>query len=123
MRLLEVRHKMSEAKKGSNNPMYDNAHSEMTKLLMSHKAKGNTNWLGKNHSEESKIKISNSRLGSKHCRSRKVIDNSTNIVYDTVTQAANFLKINRGYLSNMLLGKCKNKTNMSYINLEYDSKK
>ena len=68
-------------------------------------------------------KIRNSRIGSKHWRSVKVINIKNKEIFDTVSSAAKSIGINRGYLSNMLNNKNKNMTDFRLMNLEYDSKK
>lgn len=49
--------------KGTTNPFYGKSHNAETKQKISIKAKGNTRWLGKNHTEDSKIKMSNHKKG------------------------------------------------------------
>lgn len=104
---LETRLKMSIVRTGK-------VKSEETKLRISIANKGKHRG-SIPHTEESKRKISESRLGAKHTRSRKVVDTVTKEEFDTCTAAATSVGINRGYLSNMLSGKCKNKTNFKYI--------
>lgn len=55
---------------GESNGMYGKNHSEESKLKMSKSAAGNKRWLGKTHSQESKNKISSSRLGDKNVMKR-----------------------------------------------------
>jgi hypothetical protein len=45
---------------------------------------------------------------------KKVIDESTGIVYESLSEASRNLNINRGNLSGMLSGKKKNQTNLKY---------
>lgn len=106
---------LSDGRKGMDNPNYGNKYSDETKDKISKANKGRQNFLGKNHSKETKKKISEGRIGSKHWRSRKVLNAVTGEIYSTVTEAAKSIGINRGYLSNMLSGKSKNKTNFKYI--------
>lgn len=119
----EFKKKLSEDRKGINNPCYGRKFSDEEKRKVSARMKGHTYHLGKKATDIHKKRISESRLGSKHWRSKKVLNTSTQEIFDTVTLAAKSININRGYLSNMLLNKNKNKTNMVYINNEYDSKK
>lgn len=113
-RSKEVKNKLSKIKSGSNNPMFNKKHSEETKNKMKVSSKHSRHFLGKKQSEESKLKMSKTRI-LKHSKGKKVIDTINNIIYDTVTQAALSMNINRGTLSNMLLGKNKNKTNFKYL--------
>lgn len=123
-RTEEFKKKLSEDRKGEKNPCFGRIFSEEEKVNVSKRMKGHKYNLGKIATEEHKKKILDSRLGSKHWRSRKVLNTKTNEIFDTVTLAAKSININRGYLSDMLLNKCKNKTDMTYtINNEYDSKK
>lgn len=122
-RTEEFKKKLSEDRKGKKNPCFGRIFSEEEKANVSKRMKGHKYNLGKIAIEEHKKKISDSRLGSKHWSSKKVINTETNEIFDTVTLAAKSLNINRGYLSNMLSNKNKNKTNLIYMNNEYDSKK
>lgn len=120
----EFKKKLSEDRKGEKNPCFGRIFSKKEKEEISKRMKGHTFNLGKKASETHKKNISESRLGSKHWRSKKVLNIKTNEIFDTVTLAAKSININRGYLSNMLVNKCKNKTDMTYtMNNEYDSKK
>lgn len=63
----EHRKKLSEAKKGENNPMYGKHHSEETKNKISEEKKGKPTWSkGKKFSEEHKKKLSEAHKGEKH---------------------------------------------------------
>ena len=59
----ETKHKMSEAKKGENNPMYGKHHSEETLIKMRGE---NNSMYGKHHSDETKQKISLRVQGENH---------------------------------------------------------
>lgn len=61
----ESKKKMSEAKKGENNPMFGKHHSEESRRKMSEINKG------KKHSEERKRKIGESRKGKTHSEEHK----------------------------------------------------
>lgn len=80
-------------------------HSEETKLKMSIAKKG------MNKSNDWKNSISKSMVGK---NAKKVIDNTTGNIYNSVTEAANNLNISRAYLSQQLLGVCKNNTNYEF---------
>jgi hypothetical protein len=113
---------ISLSKTGDKNPMFNRKHSLETRLKISNGIKLNPPKPHK-HSLESIEKIRNSRIGSKHWRSVKVINIKTNEIFDTVTSAAKSININRGYLSNMLNNKNKNFTDFMFMNPKYDSKK
>ena len=66
---------------------------------------------GINKSDEWKNKISKSMIGK---NSKKVIDNRTGIIYDSITEASKILNISRAYLSQQLLGVYKNNTNYEF---------
>lgn len=46
---------------------------------------------------------------------KKVIDNDSNIIYNSVGEASRAIGISQSHLSNMLKGRLKNKTSMNYI--------
>lgn len=56
----ETKHKMSEARKGENNPMYGKHHSEETLIKMRGE---NNSMYGKHHSDETKHKMSEAKKG------------------------------------------------------------
>ena len=113
---------ISLSKIGNKNPMFGKKHSLETKVKISNGIKLNPPKPHK-QSSESIEKIRNSRIGSKHWKSVKVINTKTNEIFDTVSSAAKSINISRGYLSNMLNNKNKNITDFRLMNLEYDSKK
>jgi hypothetical protein len=63
-------------------------------------------------SEERKKKQSISMLGKNN---KKIIDNATGIIYDSITDASEKLNINRSTLSSYLIGRLKNKTELTYL--------
>ena len=63
-------------------------------------------------SEETRLKMINSSY-----RSRKVLDISTNIVYNSATEVSNLFNINLGTLCCYLRGSRTNKTNFKYLNI------
>ena len=89
-----------------------------TRLKMSESAK---NRAKRTYTEEHKLKISIGNKGKKRTKeqliklSKKVIDTETNIIYECVQDAANFLNIKKGTLINYLSGFRKNKTTMKYL--------
>lgn len=106
------------------------------KLSEEHKQKISLNSsrhnLGKKFSEETRKKISESRKkesfifpekakvtqfkkGQKSIRSLKIQDLKTGIIYESITEAANKLKLNRRTLTSRLNGKLKNNTNLIKI--------
>jgi group I intron endonuclease len=63
----ESRQKMSEAKKGKNNPSYGKHHSEETKKKMREAHKGDKNYMyGKHPTEETKKKMREAHMGEKN---------------------------------------------------------
>lgn len=60
----EYKKKMSESRKGENNPMYGEMHTNEWKQMMSYRMSGKNNyWYRKHISEESKKKMSESHKG------------------------------------------------------------
>jgi hypothetical protein len=45
---------------------------------------------------------------------KKLVDEVTGIMYESLSEASRYLNVNRGNLSSMLSGKKKNKTNLKY---------
>lgn len=81
---------------------------------------------GRKHSQETKDKMSKSKTGIKFSqeriknmknkfKSKKVIDISTNIIYNSLTEAAIEFNIIKGVLSAYLLGIRTNKTTLKYL--------
>lgn len=76
---------------------------------------------GKHHTEETKIKLSEMRKGTgllgDNCNSKKVIDTSTNIVYNSAKEVSILFNINystfKSYLNNN--SKLNNKTTFKYL--------
>jgi len=66
------------------------------------------------HSEETKKKISEAQMGAKNSHSRKVINTDTGYIYDTVTECARAYGLSQGALSNMLSGRRKNLFALEY---------
>ncbi len=64
--------KLSEAKRGANNPFYGKTHTDISKSKISKSLTGNTKWLGKSHTETTKLKISQSKLGKKWSEDAKL---------------------------------------------------
>ena len=61
----ETRKKIGDANRGEKSAWFGKNHSEETKIKMSESAKGNTHWQGKKHTEETKNKMSKSAMGKK----------------------------------------------------------
>jgi group I intron endonuclease len=117
-------------------------HSEQSKIKMSNSAKGRIPWnKGVKCSEEQKEKIRATKKGSKlsnetilklkeikkgtkpsiKCidkmiekNSKKIIDKSTGIIYNSITEVASIFGINRTTLNANLIGQIKNKTVFEY---------
>jgi hypothetical protein len=93
---------------------------------------GNSNWCGRTHKDESKNKISISKIGKKghspgqvsidkliklniEKKSKVILDIETGIYYSSLKEASILLVKNYSYLSEMLRGEVKNKTNLRYV--------
>lgn len=141
---IEKRERMSERMTGENNPMYGKrgeehpafgrvkelngmygkSHSETTKAMISDTIKNKYKDIahpntGRKHTEESKIKMTNSRtgqrLGALNSSSKKVINTITGTVYDTIKDAAEDNNILYATLLKKLQGKNKNNTPLKYF--------
>jgi len=105
----EVRLKMSLAKKGKP------AHNKGKKKTPEQAIQCRLNRLGKPHSEETKRKMSERRQGM---NAKKVIDTKTQIVYNSIKDAAFSIGLKTNTLGEMLRGANKNKTNFKYFNTD-----
>jgi len=109
---------------GELNGMYGKTHSEDTKnkigetLRNKYIGKTHPN-TGKTHTEETKKNMSDSKKGKKlgglNPSAKKVIDTETQIVYETVKEAAQKLGLVYGVLLRKLRGKNKNNTTLKYF--------
>lgn len=79
------------------------------------RAKIATGKKGKPTSLETRAKQSESKLGSKNVRSKKVIDTVTGKVYESVMNASCVLSINHSTLSRWLSGYTPNKSSLEYL--------
>ncbi|MGK2864895.1 MAG: GIY-YIG nuclease family protein [Chitinophagaceae bacterium] len=106
----ETRDKMSLAKKGK-------------KLTKEHKEKISKGNLGKKVSKESRIKMSIAKLKMTNKtkkiisekKSKKIIDTSTNIIYNSCLEVAKIFNIKRTTLNAKLIGQNKNNTTFKYF--------
>ena len=98
--------KMSESSKGKTSPRKGVKLSEETKEKI---RKHNT---GKKIPKEVRSKISKSLKGGKNPSAIKIINTKTNVIYETMKQAAESIGIKYSTLSAMLNGYSKNKTNL-----------
>lgn len=71
--ILEIAGK-PPCKYGEDNPFYGKQHTEETKQKLSEANKGKTPWLGKKHSWETIEKMRLSKIGNKYCVGREVSD-------------------------------------------------
>ena len=72
---------------------------------------------GKNHTIESKIKMSENnerRYGINNLSSRLVLDTQTGIFYESCKEASMYKNIGYSYLNGMLNGNFQNKTSLIY---------
>lgn len=102
----ETRQKMSEAKKGNKNTFYGKKHTAETRAKIS---KAQT---GRKHTEEHKLKVSQN---SARAKAKKVINQETQIIYDSAIQASKVLNINYSTLRQRLNGSLKNTTQLRYL--------
>ena len=98
--------KMSESSKGKTSPRKGVKLSEETKEKI---RKHNT---GKKIPKEVRSKISESLKDGKNPSAIKIINTKTNVIYETMKQAAESVGIKYSTLSAMLNGYSKNKTNL-----------
>lgn len=117
---------LSEKMKGKNNPFYNHIHTEETKKKISESRK-NKEWdffKGKHHTEESKRKLRESHLGlydnGKSVLCKKVcqynLDGILIKTFDSLTNAAKELNVNKGWLSEII------KKNKVYKNYKFTYK-
>jgi len=100
----ETRLKMSLAKIGKPLP-------ESTKVKM----RGKTNWAkGKKFSAEYRKKISDGLMGKMAHNKIIILNTATGIFYDSIKEASQSTTYGRSYISRMLSGVNKNKTNFIY---------
>lgn len=100
-RKLSEAHKGKEGLKGDKNPMY-------------HRKGELSPHFGKPRSEETKIKIGEANSGDKHGMAKRILDTSTNIIYNTMQEAALAHNINYSTLSKYLTGSRTNKTTLIF---------
>ena len=105
----DIKLKMSLAKKGRP------AHNKGKKKTPEQAIQCRLNRLGKPHSEETKRKMSEIRQGM---NAKKVIDTKTQIVYNSIKDAAFSIGLKTNTLGEMLRGANKNKTNFKYFNTD-----
>lgn len=121
----ESRKKLSETRKGENNPNYGKTFSEetrkkigkamkgktlseKTKQKMSEATKGENNPMyGKKHTEESKQKMSETKKGKNNPRATKVYCVELDMVFNTITEASKFVGCDQSNISNVLIGRQK----------------
>lgn len=85
--------------------------SDETKLKQSLKQIGDKNsFYNKTHTIETKNKMSKNRSGSLNHKSTIVVNLENGFFYDTIKEAALAYNLNKGTLSDYLIGKRKNKT-------------
>lgn len=108
VRSKETRKKISDSSLGKKM-------SEDSKLKMSEAKKGNKYWLGKKHNNETLLKLSKVAKGRISYNSKKVIDITTNNIYDNALVVSKMININYKTLTQWLRGERKNKTNFKYL--------
>ena len=115
----EYKKKMSESRKGENNPMYGEMHTNEWKQMMSYRMSGKNNyWYGKHISEESKKKMSESHKGISAWNKGKKMDDSyakslmkpvycyeLDMYFRSVTEAGIFVGIGNQHITECCKGK------------------
>lgn len=107
--------RMSERIRGENNPMYGKKIPEKQRQAMidglrrsekifDHSGEKNS-FYGKRHTEEAKAKISETRIGAKNWRAKKVLCVETNVVYPCVKDAYRETGIHFSSISKVCTGK------------------
>jgi hypothetical protein len=95
---------------GENNGFFGKKHTDEVKLKMSKLA------TGRKHSQITRDKMSNNRIGIPNTKIRKIVlDIETGIFYNSCKEASFIYSIKYTYLSGMLNGNFKNKTNLRYV--------
>lgn len=107
----ETKQKMREAQKGENNSFYGKKHTKETikKMSESHKRENltketikkisetnrgkNNSMYGKHHTEEAKQKMSEAKKGKNNTRSRNIICITTNRIFFTIAEGAEYYNI------------------------------
>jgi hypothetical protein len=118
----ETKRKLSKRFKGKNHPNYGKKLSETTCLRKSKSMKNSDkNLKGKKLPDWWKDKIRQTKMGAdnpmygkRSARAKKVIDVVTGIEYDSIMEAAESTPFQFQYISAMLNGKKKNKTNLIF---------
>lgn len=91
-------------------PMLGKQHSKETRLKMSSSSKG------KQKSKEHKTSISKGLLGNTYSKlSKLILDTQNGIYYDSINKASIALNINYSTLKAMLQNRFKNKTNLIFV--------
>ncbi len=122
----ETRRKMSKTLKGKfkgeNHPMYGKHHSEETRKKMSEAHKGklvgrNSPMYGKCHSEETKKKIGEANkgkyCGKNHSRAKSIICITTNMIFNTATEGAEYYGCQRSNINRVCNGRGKSAGKLS----------
>ena len=89
----EVKQKIANSLKGKNSFWFGKQHTQETKDKMSKKAKGRQNALGMKHTDNAKQRMSKSKLGNKHTLGMICVnkDNKTKMIYKN--ELENYLNI------------------------------
>ena len=104
----EDRQRMSEVKKGENNPFYGKRHTEKTKQKISESIKGeNHPMYGKHLSKKAKQKLSKSRKGENNPRAKAIYCYEKNEIRLTQKQWADELCLNERHISDCCKGRYK----------------
>lgn len=113
----EVKGVLREGKLGIKNPMY----GKVGDLNPMYGVRGKAHpHFGKPRTEYTKKLIGEANSGGNHGMARKVLDTSTNMIYDSAKEAASTLKMNYSTLTKYLTGSRKNKTTLIYYIEQYE---
>lgn len=75
----------------------------------------NNSFYSKNHTDDFKLNHSKNRMYGKNPNAKIILDREFGIYYESVTEAADLLKCNKGHLAAQLRGNKKNKTKLIYV--------
>lgn len=78
----------------------------------------NNPFFGKNHTQETRLRISEKMSNEKHHQAKKIGDN-TGRIWNTIKECAEELEVNRKHLGSMINGNKKFSKHIEHLNLHY----